>query len=111
VNAYHVVGGEMDTSFVPPSASMNPNATAARASDEPEDGSYVAVLTCDDVWPYRRNDDLAARLTPARRWILQTPGEVADFAPDWSMSWPELCTVGPVAYVGAFVDRSGKEVL
>lgn len=79
-------------------------------TDEPEDGSYAAVLTGDDVWPYRRNDDLAARLSTERRWTLQAPAEVADFAPEWSMSWPELCAVGPVAYVGQFVDRSGKEV-
>lgn len=75
------------------------------STDEPEDGAYVAVKEGNFADLYQRNDDFGPRHSGRgveARWIPQYgAGDIA--------TWQELTEVGNIAYVGAFVDRSGKE--
>lgn len=72
--------------------------------DEPENGSYVAAKGGVFVELYQRDDEFGPRHSgrgSAARWIPQHgDGDV--------VTWQELAELGDVAYVGAFVDRSGK---
>lgn len=68
--------------------------------NEPEDGSYVAVRVRSGVQVMHRDDVVANH--PSRRWMTITAQGLVQ---KWAMSWTEVCALGPVAYVGAFVDR------
>jgi hypothetical protein len=86
------------------------------ATDEPEDGSYVAVKVPgvqgnrSGVWLFVRDDNVAKDLdlpkSDIRHWFAVTATGVSTVRPS---AWRELCLLGPVAYVGSFVDRSSKE--
>lgn len=73
---------------------------------EPENGSYVAVQIRNRVWVYQRDDAFAEAEGDAYNWVLVSGLEEND---DGSpCTWAELCTFGPVAHVGAFIDCSAK---
>lgn len=70
-------------------------------NDEPVDGSYVAVKDGEPfVDLYHRDDAFAVKLTKRAdaHWI-GCHGEID------TKTWAEVCQLGPVAYVGTFVDR------
>lgn len=69
---------------------------------EPEEGAHVAVqvdVTFVDL--FQRNQDLGRRLDgrPGAHWVIRH-GDIA------VKTWPELCELGPVAYVGQFINRN-----
>jgi len=69
---------------------------------EPEDGGYVAVqVDAPFVDLFRRDDAFAAKLTKrvSAHWI-GCHGDID------TKTWAELIEMGPIAYVGQFVDRA-----
>jgi hypothetical protein len=77
------------------------------APNEPENGSYVAVLMGVVVSVFRRDDRLGQDAGNDYNWVLVSGREDRfDASP---RSWAEVCSYGPVAYVGAFIDRRVKE--
>lgn len=78
---------------------------------EPENGSYMAVHTyagTGAVWVLQRDDGLAfLEGQPDRHWVLASHvDEHRDY--DSYRTWAEVCRLGPVAYVGVFIDRGGE---
>ena len=73
---------------------------------EPENLTYVAVLDVHlnrGVF-YHRDDDYArAENQPERNWRLVSALRHGEYGSD--LAWKELVELGPIAYVGAFVDR------
>jgi hypothetical protein len=73
------------------------------AIGEPEDGAYVAVKRVVVALYYRHDNNWAAQTEPSRRWMPER-GDGRQ-----PLAWAELCELGDVAYVGAFIDRASKE--
>lgn len=72
-------------------------------TDEPADGGYVAVKVDDEDYDYRiyrRRDDIAAFAGLAEaRWLCRSDSSVP------ALTWVGVTDLGPVAYVGEFVNR------
>jgi hypothetical protein len=76
-------------------------------TDEPANGGRVAVDTLDDIRLYRRDDAYAeAEEQPERNWRLVS--RLGDDEDGSDLTWAELTELGPIAYVGVFVDRRVK---
>jgi len=74
----------------------------AAASQEPEDGAYVAVQVDGPfVDLFHRDAAFAVKLThrEGAHWV-GCHGEIQ------TLTWAELTELGPIAYVGQFVDRT-----
>lgn len=73
------------------------------ATAEPANNEWVAVQLRTGpvaVRVFQRLDH--AEMDGRRWWMDGFPGGVGATA----CTWPELCELGPIAYVGAFVDRT-----
>jgi hypothetical protein len=74
-------------------------------SAEPPEGAHVVVQvdkTFVDL--FQRNSEFGRRLDgrPGAHWVVRH-GDIA------VKTWPELCALGPIAYVGEFACRSTDE--
>lgn len=77
--------------------------------DEPEDGSYILVAIRSGVQVFHREDHVSVGVGRSelkqRHWHSVGPTRISR---TWPLSWQELTELGDIAYVGCFVDRSGK---
>lgn len=72
--------------------------------DEPEEGAYVVVLDESFADLFKRDATFGAKLDgrPGARWV----GQHGDIT---VKTWAELTAMGPIAYVGVFVDRKTED--
>lgn len=74
-------------------------------TDEPDEGAYVVVLDDNFADLFKRDDAFAAKLDgrPDARWV----GQHGDIT---AKTWQELTEMGPIAYVGVFVQRGERPI-